>query len=119
MKIIINWLILTVAIMATSWLLPGVAVSGFVSALIAALVLGLINTFIKPVVVILTLPVNIITLGLFTFVINALLILLASRIVDGFSVRNFWWALIFSLVLSVIQNILQRIFKDNPKKAEE
>lgn len=119
MKIIISWLILTLAIIITSLLLPGVAVSGIGSALLAAMVLGLINTFIKPIFIILTLPINILTLGLFTFVINALLILLASSIVPGFAVRNFWWALLFSLILSVIRHLLHKIFDQTPEKETE
>ncbi len=117
MKIIISWLILTLAIIITSLILPGVAISGIGSALIAALVLGLINTFIKPIFIILTLPINILTLGLFTFIINAVLILLADYLVSGFSVRNFWWALLFSLILSLVRHFLHKIFDQTPDKA--
>lgn len=106
MSILVLWLIRAIAIVITAYLLPGVRLSGFGTALIAALVLGLVNTLIKPLLIILTLPLNILTLGLFTFVINALLILLTSTLVPGFAVSSFFWALIFSLVLSVINSLL-------------
>ncbi len=110
MSYLVHWLIYAVAIVITAYLLPGVRLSGFFAALVTALVLGLVNTFIKPVLLLLTRPLNILTLGLLTFVINALLILLTSSIVPGFSVMGFWWALLFSLVLSVIHYALGAIF---------
>lgn len=111
MKILIRWLISTIAIMITAYLLPGVEVDGFVAALIAALVLGLINTFLKPLLVVLTLPINILSLGLFTFVINAGLVMLMAALVSGFSVLSFWWALLFGVVLAVITWFLSKLFK--------
>ncbi len=96
-----NWLISALAIFVTALILPGIRV-GVVSALVTAVVLGLLNAFIKPIIVILTLPVNIVTLGLFTFVINAVIILLAGAIVPGFQVSGFWSALLFSIVLSFV-----------------
>jgi len=102
MAMLINWLLAALAIMATAYLLPGVSLSGFVPALVTALVLGLVNAFIKPVLLLLTLPINILTLGLFTLVINALLIMLVSKLVSGFQVQGFWWALVFSVVLTVV-----------------
>src|SRR3989339_454693 len=101
MKLLINWIILTLAVLGTSYILPGVSVSGFWAAFITALVLGVVNVVIKPILLFLTLPINLLTLGVFTFVINALLILLVSAIVPGFSVVNFWWALLFSIVITV------------------
>jgi putative membrane protein len=109
MIFLIHWLITTIAILIAAYLLPGVTVKGFFAALVTALVLGLINTFIRPILLILTLPINILTLGLFTFVINALLIMLTSAVVPGFDVRSFWWALLFSLVLSLIKWALNAI----------
>jgi len=111
MKILINWLILTLGVLGTSYILPGVTVGGFWVALITALVLGVVNTVIKPILLFLTLPINILTLGFFTFVINGLLILLVSAIVPGFSVVNFWWALLFSIVITVLVYILNKIVK--------
>ncbi|PIY96449.1 MAG: hypothetical protein COY66_04115 [Candidatus Kerfeldbacteria bacterium CG_4_10_14_0_8_um_filter_42_10] len=111
MSIIIKWLILTVAIIIGAYLLPGVTVSGFLVAVIAAAVLGIINLVLKPILVIITLPINILSLGLFTLVINALLIMLMAHLVDGFDVQNFWWALLFGVILSVINPILTKLFK--------
>ena len=102
MQILIHWFLSALAIMVAAYLLPGVSLEGFFPALVAAVVIGLINTFIKPVLLILTLPINILTLGLFTLVINALLIMLASAIVPGFLVANFGWAVLFSVVLFFI-----------------
>lgn len=112
MNIIIRWLIATAAIIITSYVLPGVMLKGFWSAVIVALVLGIINMVIKPILVILTLPINILTLGLFTLVINALLILLASSIVAGFSVDGFVTALFFSIILSVVSFFLNKLSPD-------
>ena len=109
MRLLINWLITTVAILITAYLLPGVTVRSFVAAVVTALVLGLINAIIRPILIVLTLPLTIVTLGLFIFILNALLVLLTSAIVPGFDVRNFWWALLFSLVFSVVSFILHRI----------
>ena len=102
MSILINWLISTLAVLAAAYLLPGASVESFFVAAIVAVVLGLINAIIRPILLVLTLPVNILTLGLFTFVINALMIMLADYVIAGFGVANFWWALLFSLVLSLI-----------------
>lgn len=109
MTFLLSWLISALAIIITAYLLPGVRLSGFFAALVTALVLGLINAFIKPVLLLLTLPINILTLGLLTLVINALLIMLAGAIVPGFSVSGFWWALLFSLVLSIVNYALGAI----------
>jgi putative membrane protein len=106
MTFLVHWLIRALAIVITAYLLPGVRLAGFFAALVTALVLGLVNTFIKPLLLILTLPLNILTLGLLTFVINALLIMLTSAIVPGFQVAGFWWALLFSLVLAIINYVL-------------
>lgn len=109
MNFLLQWLVSGLAIIITAYLLPGVRVTGFFAALITALILGLINAFIRPVLILLTLPLNILTLGLFTLVINALLIMLAAAIIPGFSVQGFWWALLFGLVLAVIGYVLGAI----------
>lgn len=108
MGILINWLISSLVIFLTSYILPGIKVTGFTSALLVALVLGIINAVIRPILIILTLPINILTLGLFTLVINALLIMLTASIVPGFSVDNFWWAVLFAIVLSIVNSIFIR-----------
>lgn len=113
MKIFLNWLFSAIAILITAYLLPGVDVDGFVAALILAVVLGIINAFIKPIILILTLPINVLTLGLFTFVINALLIMLAANVVPGFSVNGFWDAMFFAIVLALVSWVLAK-FDGNP-----
>jgi putative membrane protein len=110
MTFLLKWLISTLAVIITAYLLPGVSVRSFWTALLVALVLGIINAIIRPIFVVLTLPLTVVTLGLFLFVINAVLILLTSAVVPGFEVRGFWWALLFSLVLSVISWALHKIF---------
>lgn len=101
MAILINWIVSAMVIFSVAYITPGVHVASFTTALIVALVLGIINAFIKPVLIILTLPITILSLGLFTLVINAFLILLASAIVKGFTVDGFVWALIFGIILSI------------------
>lgn len=101
---------MAVAVMAGANFIPGVHVSGFKSALITAVVLALLNTFVKPILQVLTIPITILTLGLFLLVINVIIIYLAARLVDGFSVNGFIPALIFSIVLSIASSILNGIF---------
>jgi putative membrane protein len=112
MRIVIHWFLRALAIMITAYLLPGVVLKGFVAALVVAVVLGFFNTILKPILIILTLPINILTLGLFTVVINAGLILLTSNLVDGFFVQSFWWALLFSVILSIVNAVLH-VFEPN------
>jgi putative membrane protein len=109
MNFLIRLLVTALAAMLTAYLLPGVTISDFISALVLALVLAILNILVKPILIILTLPATIFTLGLFLLVINAIIILLASELVRGFSVDGFWWALIFSLVLTVISGIMTSI----------
>lgn len=104
---IIHWIVSALAILVAAYLIPGVEVT-FVGALVAAIVLALINIFIKPLVVLLTLPINVLTLGLFSLVINALLVMLASMVVPGFSVDGFLAALLFSILLSLINWLFNR-----------
>ena len=110
MNILIKWLLMTASIMITAYLLPGVSVGSFGTALVTALVLGLINAVLRPILVVLTFPFTIATLGLFILVLNGLLVLLTSAIVTGFSVVNIWWAMLFSIVFSVISFVLHQIF---------
>jgi putative membrane protein len=112
MSFLINWLLSGLAIVITAYLLPGVHLSGIKAALLTAIVLGLINAVIKPVLKLLTLPLTIMTLGLFSLVINALLIMLTAKLVPGFQVQGFLWALAFSLVLALVNWVLS-IFKQD------
>ena len=111
MMLAVNLIVNALAVIISAYILPGVKVDGFVTAAIVAVVLGAVNMFIKPILLLLTLPLNILTLGLFTFVINALLVLLVSNIVPGFRVEGFLYALIFSLVLSVVSSFLYSLTK--------
>ena len=106
MNFFIRLLISALVAFGLSYLLPGVHIDSFVTALILALVLAVLNMLLKPIMVILTLPITIITFGLFLLVINAAIILLASKMVGGFKVDGFWWALLFSILLSVVTSIL-------------
>lgn len=105
-RFIINTIIVTVAVAIGSYLLPGITVSAPLDALLVAVVLAILNSIVRPVLIILTIPATILTLGLFLFVINAMIILLADWVVDGFHVNGFWWALLFSLLLSILKSIL-------------
>jgi len=106
MGILIGWIVSALVIFSVAYILPGVHVANFTSALVVALVLGIINAVVKPVLVILTLPITILTLGLFYFVLNALLILFVGNIVPGFAVDGFLWALIFGIVLSIANSFV-------------
>jgi putative membrane protein len=101
MKIIVRWMLLAAALLLVAYLYPGVTVASFTSALIAAFVLGVFNTLVRPLLVLLTLPVTLLTLGLFLFVINALMFWAAASVLAGFNVAGFWAALIGSLIYSV------------------
>ncbi|MEO7338982.1 MAG: phage holin family protein [Caldimonas sp.] len=115
MKIIVRWLLLAAALLLVSQLYSGVQVPSFGAAMIAALVLGLLNTLLRPLLVLLTLPVTVLTLGLFLFVINALMFYFAASLLDGFRVAGFGAALIGSLLYSlcglVIDAAMERMFK--------
>lgn len=110
--LLIRWLILTVAIMLTAYLMEGIQVSGFFSALFAAAILGVLNAFFRPILLILTLPINILTLGLFTFIINAVLLMMASGVISGFVVRGFWSAVFGSLLISIVSWLLSSFIND-------
>lgn len=106
MSMLMNLLLATLSVFITAYVLPGVKLEGWTAALILAVVLGIINTVIRPVLIVLTLPINIMTLGLFTLVIMAVCVLLASAIVPGFHVDGFFWAMAFSIVLFVVKKFL-------------
>ncbi len=102
LKILLGWAINALCLLALPYLLPAVQIKGFTTALVAALVLGLLNTLIRPLLVLLTLPISILTLGLFLLVINGLMFWLAARFMDGFSVASFGWAIVAAVVYSLI-----------------
>ena len=113
MNILLRIVISAVVAFGLSYVLSGVHINSFVTAFILAIVLGLLNIFVKPILIILTLPITIFTFGLFLFVINALIILLAAKFISGFRVDGFWWALLFSLLLSVLTSFF---YKTSVKK---
>ncbi|MFA6533473.1 MAG: phage holin family protein [Patescibacteria group bacterium] len=112
MKTLIHFIVSALAILVTAYILPGVHVDGIIAALVLAVVLGVINTILRPILVFLTLPLTIVTLGLFILVINGLLVMLASYIVPGFTVASFWWAFLFGIVLAVINWVLEKFEKE-------
>jgi len=105
---LIHWIVSTVAILIAAYLIPGVEVT-LVGAIVLSVVLGVINLFVKPILVLLTLPLTIVTLGLFSLVLNALLIMLAAMIVPGFVISGFWAAFLFGIVLALINAVFNRI----------
>lgn len=110
MGVIINLLITGLAVFLTAKLLPGVEVTNYWSAIAVAAVIGVLNAVLEPILQVLALPVTILTLGLFTFVIDAVIILIASKILDSFTVSGFWWAMLFSIIVSFVTQLLYRIF---------
>lgn len=112
MKLLVTWLASALAILLSAWLAPGVYISGLGTALIAAVVLGAINAIIRPILIILTLPINILTLGLFTLIINASMVSLAAAILSGLSIASFWTALLFSIILTLINWIIEGLIKE-------
>lgn len=109
MELLLVWILNAVALLVVAYLLPGITVASFGSALIAALVLGLLNTLIKPLLILLTLPITIVTLGLFLLVLNALVFWFAGSVLKGFQVSGFWWALLGAFVYSVVSGLLSRL----------
>jgi putative membrane protein len=110
MYLILRWLISALSVIVTAYVVPGVSVANFWTALVAALIIGLINALIRPLILLLTLPVNILTLGLFTLVINALMFWLASSIVKGFDVANFQAAFFGALVFWLVSWLVNGLF---------
>lgn len=121
MKAIARFLVTAICVIASSYLLPGIGVDSFWTAVVVAAILGLLNAFVKPVLIFFTIPITIVTLGLFLLVINGLTVWFTGKLVPGFRVDSFAWAILFSIVLSVINSITERILglKEDDKKEEE
>jgi len=113
--IFIRWVVLTLAILFAAYVIDGITVSGFFSAFFAAAVLGVLNAILRPVLLIVTLPINILTLGLFTFIINALLLKMASGVIPGFEVQGFWPAVLGGLIISIASWLLNSLVNDRGK----
>ena len=116
MKILVRWCVNALALLAVAFLYSGVNVDGIFAALAAALVLGLVNAIIRPILILLTLPVTLLSMGLFIFVINALLFWLVAEVVKGFTVSGFTAALVGSLMYSVITLLVNWLISDNPNR---
>ena len=112
MKLLIRILVTGILVMRISKLMKGLVVDTFSTALIVAVVLGLLNFFVKPILVLLTLPITILTLGLFYLVINAIIIVLCDKLIDGFNVSSFWTALFFSIILSISQSLVYKLTEE-------
>lgn len=115
MNFILRLLLSALAVVILSKILPGVSVASYGIAILVAVVLSLLNFIVKPLLIILTLPVTILTLGLFLLIINALIILMADGLISGFAVDGIWWALLFSLLLSILQSLLFSFLKEEKK----
>ncbi len=107
---IANLLISALAVYLTAWLLPGISVKGYWSALGVAAVIAVLNVLVKPLLTVLTIPVTVLTLGLFLFAIDAIIVMLAGKLLDGFRVDGFWWALLFCIIVSAVTNLLYGLF---------
>lgn len=115
MKFIMQIIFTSIVAFGLSYILSGVDIDSFWAAIVLAVVLAILNAIVKPILIFFTFPLTIVTLGLFLFVINALMILLADSLVEGFHVDGFWWALLFSLLLSIVTTVL---FKEDKKEKE-
>jgi putative membrane protein len=109
MMLIVVWILNAVALLAVAYILPGIVVASFGSAMLAALVLGLLNALVKPVLILLTLPITIVTLGLFLFVLNALVFWFAGSILKGFQVEGFWWTVLGAILYSIISTLFSSL----------
>jgi len=121
MKFILNIIITALAVLIVAYLLPGVHVDTFSTSLLVALVLAFMNSIVKPILTILTIPITLVTMGLFLLVINAGIIIMTDKLIDGFEVSGFWWALLFSFILSITTSVLNALFgnSDNEGRMEE
>lgn len=108
MRFLIRIIVIAAVSFGLAHVLPGIHIDTFWTAIVFAVVLAILNIFVKPLIILLTLPVTILTLGLFLFVINALVVLIASKFVNGISIASFGWALLFSLILSLVTSVLER-----------
>jgi putative membrane protein len=110
--LIVRWILNAIALLITAHLITGMEVSGLLSALVAAMVLGVVNAVIRPIILVLTLPINIATLGLFTLIVNGLMLKAVSSVVVGFHVQGFWATVVGALLLSILSGILSMLVRD-------
>lgn len=116
--LLVTWIVTAASAGVTAWLLPGVQLADARAAFVLAVVLGLLNTLVRPLLVLLTLPVTVLTLGLFLLVLNAGMVMAAAELVKGFSVSGFWSALLFSLVMSVVSAVLNAVVGGDDQKRD-
>jgi putative membrane protein len=116
MQLLLIWLLNALALLTVAYVLPGIHVDGFTAALVAALILGLINTLLRPLLILLTLPVTVVTLGLFILVINGLLFWFAGSVLKGFEVSGFWTGVLGALLYSIFSSVLAMIFFEKKSK---
>ena len=119
MKLLLRTLLSALAVLALAHFLPGVHVDSFLTAIWIAIALGVLNFIVKPILVILTLPITLITFGLFLLIVNALIIQLADYFISGFQVDSIWWAVLFSLLLSLLQSLLFKMLKEDPQPTDK
>lgn len=112
LNLLIKWILLALSIMFVAWLIPGITISGFTSALIVVLIMGLVNAFIRPIVELISLPLNVLTLGIFSLIINTLLFLLIARFSPGFQIDGFWNGFFGAILLSFITPLVDKIGKN-------
>jgi len=115
MNYILKILLSAIAVFVLANILPGITIENYLTAIIVAIVLGFLNTLVRPLLIFFTIPLTIITLGLFLFIINAFIILIAGYFIGGFTVTSIFWALLFSILLSISQSILHKVLKENKK----
>ncbi len=112
-RFLIHWLVIALALWVTAYILPGVNIDSTQALAIAAIVLGLVNALVRPILTILTLPITILTLGLFYFLVNGFTFLLVTKVVPGFGVSSYWWAVLGALVVSVISSFVGSFFDND------
>lgn len=111
MRLLSEWLLRTLVLFVTAYIVPGFEIKSFFTAIVVALVLGILNLFVKPILILLTLPLTVLTLGLFTFVINALLLLVTSQLVRDFHIESFMTAIAASIVITIVSTLINLIFR--------
>jgi len=115
MNYILKIILSAIAVFVLASILPGITIESYLTAILVAIVLGFLNTLVRPILIFFTIPLTIITLGLFLFIINAFIVLIAGYFISGFTVTSIFWALLFSILLSILQSILHKVLKENKK----
>ncbi|MDO4905740.1 MAG: phage holin family protein [Lautropia sp.] len=119
MRLFLGWAINAAAIFFLPYILDAVELKSFGTALLVALIIALLNTFIRPVLFILTLPINVLTLGLFTLILNGLMFWVTSRLVDGFTITGFWWAVLAALIYSIVSSLISMVLLEGEQRSDD